>query len=333
MKRLFSTAITFLFLLAFLPVNAQQNEGGKKEKQKYEHVKQRTISKTYPASGNTLNIDNSFGDVIVTTGGSEIKVDINIEVSATDEALAQKIFDNIDVMDSKDGNQVKFKTKTNKNNKGDNYDCKNCKSSMSINYTVQVPAGTPLNIDNSFGDIKVPDYSGTVDLSSKFGSLTTGSLAKTKNIHVEFGKADIKSTGDADYTFKFSSVMIGNLEGNVKMNAEFCNMSRISMGSGLTSFDLKESYSSIAIKPTINLSVTYQITTSFGSFKNRTTTEINRTDKPDKYADFDKTYSGKSGSGATKVDIKSSFGNIILGDATDEELKEKKKGKSDGKEI
>lgn len=334
MKKLFKPVIAAVLLLVFSQSFAQQNDGEKKEKKRYPFVKERNITKTYPASGNTLNIDNSFGDVIVTTGGSEIKVDIHIEASATDEQLAQRTFDNLDVTESKEGSQVKFKTITNKNEKknGD-YNCKNCNVSMTINYTVLVPAGTPLNIDNSFGAIKIPDYSGEVDLTSKFGSLTTGSLSKTKQIHVEFGKADIKSTADANYTFKFSTIAIGNLEGNVKMNMEFCNMSRITMGSGLNSLDMKESYSNIGLKPSLNFSASYDITTSFGSFKNKTSAEIKRTDDPDRFGDFDKTYSGKSGSGSSRINIKSSFGNIILGDAGDDELKEKKKGKSDGKQI
>ena len=77
---------------------------------------------------------------------------------------------------------------------------------MSINYTVQLPAGTPLNIENSFGDIKLPDYAGTVSLVSKFGSLTTGNLAKVEKLHVEFGKADIKNISSATSTFKFSTI-------------------------------------------------------------------------------------------------------------------------------
>lgn len=333
MKKLFKPVIAILLVLVCQQAFAQQNDWEKKEKKRYPFVKERNISKTYPA-GNTLNIDNSFGDVIVTIGGNEIKVDIHIEASSTEEQMAQRAFDNLDVTDSKEGSQVKFKTTTNKNEKknGD-YKCNNCSVNMTINYAVQVPAGTPLNIDNSFGAINIPDYTGEVDLTSKFGSLTTGSLAKTKQVHVEFGKADIKSTADASYTFKFSTIAIGSLEGDVKMNVEFCNMSRITMGTGLSSLDLKESYSTIGLKPAVNLSVSYDITTSFGSFKNKTSTEIKRTDEPDRYGDFDKTYSGKSGSGSTRVKIRSSFGNVILGDASDEELKEKKKGKSDGKEI
>ena len=41
--------------------------------------RERNISKTYPASGNTLNIDNQFGNVkIITWDKNEIKVDIHI---------------------------------------------------------------------------------------------------------------------------------------------------------------------------------------------------------------------------------------------------------------
>ena len=339
MKKLFNgylvPVLIIMLMFAAVPVLAQHDEKEKKEKKRYEHFKERNISKTYPASGNTLNIDNSFGDVIVTTGGSEIKVDIHIEASSNDKEHAEKIFSNIDVTDSKSGTQVKFKTTTNKNDK-DGQNCKNCNSSMSINYTVQLPAGTSLNIENSFGDIKIPDYSGTVTLVSKFGSLTAGSLPKSEKVHVEFGRADIKSISNANTTFKFSKISVGNMSGSSKVDIEFCNASRIGLASDLTSFTMRESYSTINLKPAANFSASYNIKTSFGSFKNKTNAEIKRTDEPDRYGpDSDKTYEGKSGSGSSKVDIRSSFGNIILGDATAEELetKNKDKNKSKGKVI
>jgi hypothetical protein len=39
----------------------------KKERKRYENFKERNISKTYTASGNTLNIDNRFGNIKITT--------------------------------------------------------------------------------------------------------------------------------------------------------------------------------------------------------------------------------------------------------------------------
>jgi len=203
---------------------------------------------------------------------------------------------------------------------------------MSINYTVQLPAGTPLNIENQFGAIKLPDYTGTVSLTSKFGSLTTGNLSKIEKLWVEFGKADIKNITSATSTFKFSTVTLGNLSGNHKMNMEFCGGSRIGLGSDLSSLTLKESYSTVNLKPAGNLSVSYDISTSFGSVNNKSNADIKRTDTPDKYGpDSDKHYEGKSGSGASKVEVKSSFGNIIIGDATQEELESKNKNKNKNK--
>lgn len=327
MKQAFKNCIIAILLLAVIPAIAQDDV--LKEKKRFEHFKERNISKTYPAAGNTLDIDNSFGDVIITTGGSEIKVDIHIEASATDKDLAEKVFNSIDVTDSKSGNIVKFKTSTNMNEKKNDFSCHNCGTSMTINYSIQLPAGTPLIVENSFGKITIPDYSGSVNLTSKFGSLTTGNLAKTEAINVEFGKADIKSTGNASYTFKFSTVNIGNLDGAVKLNMEFCKPSRIYLSSGLSSLNVKESYSTVNLRPAAGLSASYDVRTSFGSFKNKTGTEIRRTDEPDRYGpDADKHYEGKSGAGSTKVDIKSSFGNIILGEATDEDMQAKNKGKS-----
>jgi hypothetical protein len=325
----FLTTTLLLFISAF--TFAQQK--GTKEKKRYEHFKERTISKTYTASGNTLQIDNSFGDVIVTTWDrNEIKVDVHIEASSTDKEIAEKTFNNLDVIESKDGNIIKFKTTTEKN-KNNNWNCKNCSNTMNITYTIQIPAGNTLKIENSFGAVKIPDYNGTVSLVSKFGSLTTGILAKAEKVWVEFGKATIKSMSNVTATFKFSTITVENLSGTNKLMMEFCSSSRINMDNDLTSLTLNNSYSTVNLRPVSNFSATYNIRTSFGTVKNRSNATIERTDKPDQYGpDSERTYEGKSGSGAAKIEIKSSFGTVIIGEATAEEMKEKdKKGKAEAK--
>ena len=330
MKKRFSLFI--LLTGAFISLHAQEEK--KQEYKRQEHFRERNISKTYPASGNALVINNSFGDVTVTTGGSEIKVDIHIEASSSNKEHADKIFENLDVADSKDGNTVKFKTSTNKNNKGDNYNCKNCNSSMMISYKVQLPAGTPLTIENSFGDIILPDYNGPVNLTSKFGDLQTGALSKAEKIQSEFGGVNIKEVTNLNSSFKFSTVTIGSLGGNNKINLEFCKGSRINLAGNISSLDLKESYSLINLVPSASLAASYDIRTSYSSFKNKTNTDIKRTDNPDEYGpDADRHFEGRSGSGSVKIDIRSSFGKLILGEATAEEMKEKDKQKGNGKVI
>ena len=331
MKKQFKSLL--LLLLPVLSMQAQQPEK-KHEYKRLEHFRERNISKTYPASGNALVINNSFGDVTVTTGGSEIKVDIHIEASSSNKEHADKIFENLDVADSKDGNTVKFKTSTSKNNKGDNYNCKNCNSSMMISYKVQLPAGTPLTIENSFGDIIVPDYNGPVNLTSRFGDLQTGALSKADKIQSEFGGVNIKEVNNLNSSFKFSTVTIGSLGGSNKINLEVCKGSRINLAGNLSSLDLKESYSLINLVPSSGFSASYNIRTSFSTFKNKTNADIKRTDQPDEYGpDAERHYEGRSGSGSVKIDIRSSFGKLILGEATAEEMKEKDKQKGKGKVI
>jgi hypothetical protein len=326
MNKVFTTLV--IFLLAGLTVAAQQSGSGTKEKKRYEHFKERNISKTYTASGNTLQIDNQFGDVkVIVWERNEIKVDVHIESSSNQKEVAEKSFNNIDVTESKDGNIIKFKTTTQKI-KGESWSCRNCSNTMNISYTIQLPSSTPLKIENQFGATTIPDYNGALSLSQKFGDLTTGSLAKIEKLWVEFGKASIESMSNASATFKFSSVSIGNLSGNNTIKMEFCSSSKLNLSNNLMGLSLNESYSTVNLRPASNLSASYSIRTSFSTLKDRSNANIKRVDEPDRYGpDSNKEYEGKSGSGAAKIEIKSSFGKIIIGEATAEEMDDKKKNK------
>lgn len=329
MKRTFKKILPIVLLLATAQLFAQDGDTEKKEKKRYEFFRERNISKTYPASGNTLNIDNQFGEVRITTWDkNEIKVDIHIETSSTQKELADKTFERIDVTDKQEGKDINFKTIMNKGGKDENTSCKNCSNTMSIDYDIHIPSNNALNIENSFGSIVIPDYTGPVSLSNKYGSLKAGKLSKPEKVWVEFGSADLKSIGNIDLTFKYSSVTIGSLTGKSKLKFEFCGYSKVNLDNGLTGLTVDDSYSSVHLVPAANLSATYNISTSYGSVIDKTNIGITRTDAPDKYGDFNKHYEGKSGTGTIKIDIKSSFGNVMIGEGTKADMKEKKKVRS-----
>ncbi|MGB5007829.1 MAG: hypothetical protein WBO39_12900, partial [Ferruginibacter sp.] len=276
-------------------------------------------------SSDKLNIQNSFGSVEVKTWDrNEIKVDVEIEVSANTEALAQKMLDRISVDDEKNSKGISFETKMKdiKNSKDD-------KSSMSINYSISMPANNPLTIKNEFGSTTVPDFRGEVDLTSKFGSLTTGNLATIKSINVEFGKANLANITSAPVTIKFSKAVISKLSGAVKLNLEFCSSVKLNLDVNLSSLDLKTSYSTVNLKPMGDLPASYNISTSFGSFKNTSNIKFSSDEGDnDRGPKFDHEYSGRSGSGNIPVKVKSSFGKIIVGEASEEDMKSKEKNKT-----
>ena len=327
MKRLVTGLFSVMLLLPATALLAQQDK--EKHKEKYEFVKKKDISKTYPSGGNKLAINNSFGDVkYVTWDKNEIKVDVHIEASANKDEMAQKLIDAITVTDKQQGSEIQFKTSINNNNSQEN--CKNCKSSMEINYEVHLPASVTLNSENSFGNTEIPDYTGQLTISNKFGELTAGALSNVKGIEVEFGKADIKSIGNITASFKFSTIVIGNLTGKNNIHLEFCDATRISVDNGLTGLKLDESYSTVNLRVNNSFSATYNIHSSFGTVLDRSNIGVRRTDTPDKYGpDSEKTFEGKAGSGAVAIDIRSSFGKIILGEPTADDLKaDKAKNKS-----
>jgi hypothetical protein len=325
--RIFSIVLSFL-CLAQTNLFAQ-NDNDNDNKKKYEFVKTKSVNRSYNvSSSDKLNIKNSFGKVEVHTWNrNEIKVDVEIVVSANTEALAQKLLDRISVTDEKSAREIFFETKMKETG---NYNTKGDRNTMEINYTVSMPENNPLKIVNEFGPTNIPDFNGEVDLTSKFGTLTTGNLASIKSINVEFGKANLANITSAPVTIKFSSAVISKLSGSVKLNLEFCSNVRLNLDNSLTSLDLKTSYSTVNLKPTRSLQASYKIFTSFGSFKN--TSDINfssdEEDGDNRGPKFDYEYSGKSGSGTVPVKVKSSFGKIILGEASEADMKDKEKSKS-----
>jgi len=329
MIKTFSILLSVLCLVqvSLFAQNDNDNDNHNDNKKKYEFVKTKAVNKSYNvSSADKLNIENSFGSVKVTTWDrNEIKVDVAVEVSANTESLAQKMLDRITVSDGKSGNEISFKTsmKDINNSKGE-------KSSMEINYTISMPANNGLTVKNDFGATTIPDFRGEVDLTSKFGSLTTGNLSSIKNIHVEFGKANLANITSAPVTIKFSKAVISKLSGSIKLNLEFCNNVRLTLDNSLTNLDLKTSYSTVNLKPSGNLQASYNISTSFGSFKNTSDIKFSsdEDDNSDRGPKFDYEYSGKSGSGSIPVKVKSSFGKIILGEATEEDMKDKNKQKN-----
>ena len=318
--------ILFLALIS-TPVLSFAGNGDDVEKKK-------TISKSYPVTASDkLSIENSFGDVLINTWDkNEIKVDIEIVAEASTDEKAQNILDEIEVQENRSGNLISFKTDVGeihgKNNKGRN---KENNRTFHIDYTIYMPAVNPLEIENSFGKTKVPDMKGEVNLTSKFGGLTTGKLDNVDEIDVEFGEASIGQVHNGKITFKFNSKSsIEKVSGSIKINSEFSGNVRFTVDNDIDELSVNESYSTIRMSVTKNLSANFDIHTSFGSFHNSTGFNIaEEKDDDDNGPKFDKDYAGKAGAGKAKIKIKSSFGKVRLSDIDDKSIddKDEKEGK------
>ena len=298
--------------------------------------KTKTYTKSYPVSGSDkISLENQFGEMKITTWDkNEIRVDVRIEAKANTEETAQKILDNIYIEDSKSGSEVSFETKMknkNMNWNNDKHDKKEYKEmGMKIDYTVSMPANNTLHATNQFGPMSITDYKGQVILVSKFGSLTAGKLTNVKEVNVEFGEARVESVTGGKLTIKFSKAEIKNVYGNVVARIEFCDKLKIGLDNNSKDLDIKSSYSTLYLDASSNFSSHISIKTSFGEFNNKTSFNIKKEgdDDDERHGPkFDKQFSGNAGSGTNKLNVKSDFGEVILGHNLQVDISKKEKNK------
>src|SRR5258708_5467104 len=323
-----------LFLILSAPVFSLAANGDEEVRKK------RSINKSYNVSADDkLEIENSFGNVMVSTWDkSEITVDIEIVANASSEERAQDIMNEIDVKEIHEGHIISFKTKVGEiHNGGDGKRNKNNNDedrAFYIDYVIHMPSANRLQLENSFGKTAVPDFSGLVNLTSKFGSLTAGKLKNVDEIDVEFGKVAIDEISNGKVTFKFNKESrIGNVNGNVKISSEFSHNVQFNVSDNIKELSLFESYSGIRMIVTKALSADIDVHTSFGHFLNDSEFSIKerREDDNDYGPHFDKDYRGKAGDGNGKIKIKSSFGTVRFTHTNAGDVKDKDKNKNKDK--
>lgn len=297
--------------------------------------KKKTYSKSYTVSNtDKINIENKFGELKFNTWDkNEVKVDVTITAKANSDEQAQEILDNISIEDSKDAEGVHFKTKIGEGKKqkwekGD-------KQEMNIDYVVNIPARNPLYADNQFGAMSIGDYSGEATFISKFGSFTAGKLSNSKKVDVEFGQATIAAIGGGELTIKFSKAEVNDLDGAVHANFEFCDKVKLKVDNSVKELSVKNSYSGLFLDLATDLSATFDIKTSFSEMRNKSNYSIKEEgDDDDRHGpNFNHKYSGKAGSGAATMKIKSEFGDVTLGhnlvvDMSKDDKKDKKHARS-----
>jgi hypothetical protein len=317
---IFSSLLLAFSTLQAAPLHKAEDLDAKKSK---------SFSKSYPlSSSDKVSLDNSFGEMKISTWSkNEIKVDVSITVEAETDEIAQRLLDLINIEDSKNAGEVIFKTKIgdkDKNKDKDKDHGRGNHTSFKINYQVSLPSNTALNAVNQFGSLVIGDYDGPATIIAKFGSLTAGKLSNPKKVAVEFGSGTIESLSNGKLDIKFSSAQVNKISGDITADFEQSHGVKLNLDNNLKKLDLRVNFSDVLLDADKNLSASFNIKNSFGSFSNKSDFSINRnTDNDNRYYNKNENYSGKAGSGNIPVDIKNNFGTVTIGHNLPFEVKEK----------
>ncbi len=124
-----------------------------------------------------LVLQNKYGNIdIQNWENPSIKIDVVIEVKHSSPEKAQKLLDQINVKFTTNGNSVKAETvfddRFSRSNSGRNG------KEFEINYTVQMPKETDLELRNKYGHAFIDEVSGHAQLEIKYGKLTVNKLSR-----------------------------------------------------------------------------------------------------------------------------------------------------------
>ena len=178
----------------------------------YAIEKDRVIKKSYKVDDDTeLKIKNSFGRVDVESyNGDEIFIEVRIWAKGSSEKNVNEFINSIDIDFNKRSDEISVKTSNISNN--------GKVKEFEVNYTIKIPTGNELSIDNSFGDVNIAKHSGKVDLEISHGNFKVGTILNSENeIELKFGNGKIEKFGSGKIELSHSNL---DIESILELNLE-----------------------------------------------------------------------------------------------------------------
>jgi hypothetical protein len=168
--------------------------------------------KEYAASASTtLDINNRYGDVVIQSwDNNQIVIDVIITVEHPSKERAEKLLGYIDVEFSEGDNLVKARTIIDENFNFSGWGSDSKK--FSIDYNIKMPVKASLTLANKYGNTKINEIDGLVNLDIKYGNINAGKLLRgnikpINRINVAYGKGTIEEAGWMDLTVRYVGSM------------------------------------------------------------------------------------------------------------------------------
>ena len=218
-----------IILLLLLAISTTSLAG--KTKEVYVHIgfkgdidnlieKKKSMSFSYDLdTEDPINIENHFGDVKVKFWNqNQIKVNITVTANAPTEKKVNAFLSIVDIDRTTENGEVKFVTNlhclessfVNNVSKGHKDEDKNF---LRVDYQVYMPKGHDLTVNNSHGDVYIPEFHDVLNLTQDYGTLFADHLVNDdSSIDVNFGKAFIKSMVGGKLKSTQTSLIIDRVE-------------------------------------------------------------------------------------------------------------------------
>ena len=213
----FTLLITFILAFGSFEVTAQDRYS----------EKSREIKKSYNLSRKTrLAVNNKYGDIHINTWDkNQMDVTVIITAKKSSERKALELINNVDIDIRGDGNSgsIAFTTRIdgNINNRRN--------ERFSIDYKVNMPRISPIDINNKYGNLYLSDLDAAADIDVAYGKIRIDKVNGDVNLALSYGGGEIEKIGSGDLNISYSNLDIEDCA-DLEINSKYSNLNFGSAG-------------------------------------------------------------------------------------------------------
>ncbi|WP_367915567.1 hypothetical protein [Leadbetterella sp. DM7] len=166
-----------------------------------------------------VNVTNQFGNVkVVHWEKKSIRAEVTVRANAVNNTLIDRYLDNIDIKNNVKNGVVVLQTWMGNSALIQARDRKT--SYCTVDYIIYMPDNINLQVNNSFGDVELPDFYAPLQVSVQHGNLKAPVINNTNSqITMRFSTAQIRELVGATLNSVNSTVRISTAK-NVDLNCE-----------------------------------------------------------------------------------------------------------------
>ena len=157
--------------------------------------------------GGTITIDADLGDIKVTSGGSNVSVDVIRRARTSSQSKADDLFKDLVVSFTPEGDSVRIRAKYDQPSSWFHW---NWNNDLDVRFVVSVPSQYNVDLKTSGGDITVSDLNGQAKVNTSGGDVSLGHIAGAVDAHTSGG--DISMAGSQ------ANAMLSTSGGDIKVD-------------------------------------------------------------------------------------------------------------------
>lgn len=179
--------------------------------------KKKSVSYSYKLdTKDPVRIENHFGNVKVKFWNKdEVKVNITITANAPTEEQVEAFLKIVNIKRSQQDGEASFITKLYcyKSAFENNISNEKEKNFLRVDYQVYMPENHNLTVNNSHGDVYIPEFNAILNVKQDYGNFFADHLSNDASvIDVNFGKAYIKSMTGGQLKSNQTALLIDKIE-------------------------------------------------------------------------------------------------------------------------